>query len=81
MLFVYYSLFLVLFCETGLHCDTEIFFSHAISLPTYAVFLFLILMASSYSYTVNVIIILINLFIYLFIYGCVGSSFLCEGFL
>ena len=21
------------------------------------------------------------LFIYLFIYGCVGSSFLCEGFL
>ena len=23
----------------------------------------------------------INLFIYLFIYGCVGSSFLCEGFL
>ena len=22
-----------------------------------------------------------NLFIYLFIYGCVGSSFLCEGFL
>ena len=24
---------------------------------------------------------LINLFIYLFIFGCVGSSFLCEGFL
>ena len=24
---------------------------------------------------------LINLFIYLFILGCVGSSFLCEGFL
>ena len=23
----------------------------------------------------------LNLFIYLFIYGCVGSSFLCEGFL
>ena len=23
----------------------------------------------------------IYLFIYLFIYGCVGSSFLCEGFL
>ena len=23
----------------------------------------------------------INLFIYLFIFGCVGSSFLCEGFL
>ena len=23
----------------------------------------------------------INLFIYLFIYGCVGSLFLCEGFL
>ena len=22
-----------------------------------------------------------NLFIYLFIFGCVGSSFLCEGFL
>ena len=22
-----------------------------------------------------------SLFIYLFIYGCVGSSFLCEGFL
>ena len=22
-----------------------------------------------------------RLFIYLFIYGCVGSSFLCEGFL
>ena len=25
--------------------------------------------------------ILLNLFIYLFIFGCVGSSFLCEGFL
>ena len=25
--------------------------------------------------------ILINLFIYSFIFGCVGSSFLCEGFL
>ena len=24
---------------------------------------------------------LINLFVYLFIFGCVGSSFLCEGFL
>ena len=24
---------------------------------------------------------LIYLFIYLFIFGCVGSSFLCEGFL
>ena len=23
----------------------------------------------------------LNLFIYLFIFGCVGSSFLCEGFL
>ena len=23
----------------------------------------------------------LKLFIYLFIYGCVGSSFLCEGFL
>ena len=23
----------------------------------------------------------IDLFIYLFIFGCVGSSFLCEGFL
>ena len=22
-----------------------------------------------------------NLFVYLFIFGCVGSSFLCEGFL
>ena len=22
-----------------------------------------------------------NIFIYLFIFGCVGSSFLCEGFL
>ena len=27
------------------------------------------------------IFFLINLFIYLFILGCVGSSFLCEGFL
>ena len=24
---------------------------------------------------------LIHIFIYLFIFGCVGSSFLCEGFL
>ena len=29
----------------------------------------------------NSMFFLINLFIYLFIYGCVGSSFLCEGFL
>ena len=27
------------------------------------------------------IYLFINLFIYLFILGCVGSSFLCEGFL
>ena len=33
-------------------------------------------------YTVeSLIFFLINLFIYLFIFGCVGSSFLCEGFL
>ena len=31
-------------------------------------------------YELGIIIILI-LFIYLFIYGCVGSPFLCEGFL
>ena len=29
----------------------------------------------------NVSVSAFYLFIYLFIYGCVGSSFLCEGFL
>ena len=29
----------------------------------------------------NIVLCSVNLFIYLFIYGCVGSSFLCEGFL
>ena len=29
----------------------------------------------------NIFHIYIFKFIYLFIYGCVGSSFLCEGFL
>ena len=29
----------------------------------------------------EVLFLNINLFIYLFIFGCVGSSFLCEGFL
>ena len=29
----------------------------------------------------NNLIFFLILFIYLFIYGCVGSSFLCEGFL
>ena len=33
---------------------------------------------SSYSFF---FFFLINLFFYLFIFGCVGSSFLCEGFL
>ena len=27
------------------------------------------------------ILFFFNLFIFIFIYGCVGSSFLCEGFL
>ena len=27
------------------------------------------------------LMIFLKIFIYLFIYGCVGSSFLCEGFL
>ena len=31
-------------------------------------------------YRVFLIIFLLNLFIYLFIFGCVGSSLLCEGF-
>ena len=26
-------------------------------------------------------VIFFKIFIYLFIYGCIGSSFLCEGFL
>ena len=29
----------------------------------------------------NAAFLFFNKFIYLFIYGCVGSSFLCEGFL
>ena len=33
------------------------------------------------SIPVRVVFSFFKLFIYLFIYGCVGSSFLCEGFL
>ena len=29
----------------------------------------------------QVVLFFLILFIYLFIFGCVGSSFLCEGFL
>ena len=36
------------------------------------------LMGRDFFFFLNV---MIHLFIYLFIYGCVGSSFLCEGFL
>ena len=32
-------------------------------------------------FKIVVIFYFLNLFIYLFIFGCVGSSFLCEGFL
>ena len=35
----------------------------------------------TYVYILPIQKIIIYLFIYLFIYGCVGSSFLCEGFL
>ena len=39
-------------------------------------------MLSSKSFIVSgLFFFLINLFIYLFIFGCVGSSLLCEGFL
>ena len=31
--------------------------------------------------SLDLIIIIIIIIIYLFIFGCVGSSFLCEGFL
>ena len=51
------------------------------------VFLFLIffLKASFHSFFFKIFFVeetyFIYLFIYLFIFGCVGSSFLCEGFL
>ena len=37
--------------------------------------------SSPYLFIYKQIFIFLNLFIYLFIYGCVESSFLCEGFL
>ena len=36
----------------------------------------------SSTHSINIrILFFFKVFVYLFIYGCVGSSFLCEGFL
>ena len=45
-------------------------------------FTFVIILAvTSFAWCKGVCFFYINLFIYLFIFGCVGSSFLCKGFL
>ena len=47
----------------------------------YFILYFIFLWKSADIYFLAYFFFLINLFIYLFIFGCVGSSFLCEGFL